>query len=124
MAGKVDVNNKVYKLAAQPFILERKGDYDEAIKIYKSAIGVLDETAQIYKKGNALKIHRKMFERQAQVLRERLAYLEGLKRKGSFDGIILPPTILDAMEEIEHEDGKTRSLTQVSHTIRHIAHVF
>ncbi|CAG8909301.1 unnamed protein product [Penicillium egyptiacum] len=113
MAGKVDANNKVYKLAAMPFILERKGDYDEAIKIYKSAITVLDEATKIYKKGNALKIHRKMFDRQVQVHRERLAYLEDLKRKGSFDGIILPPTILDAMEEVENEDGKTWSLTQI-----------
>ncbi|KAJ5269344.1 hypothetical protein N7505_005102 [Penicillium chrysogenum] len=113
MAGKVDADNKVYKLAAMPFILERKSDYDEAIKVYKSAITVLDEAAKIYKKGNALKIHRKMFERQVQVHRERLAYLEDLKRKGSFDGIILPPTILDAMEEVEREDGNTWSLTQI-----------
>ena len=31
----------------------------------------------------------------------RLANVEDLKRKGSFDGIItLPPTIVDAMEEV------------------------
>ncbi|KAJ5496906.1 hypothetical protein N7463_008893 [Penicillium fimorum] len=113
MAEKIDVNNKVYKLAAMPFLLERKGDYDEAIKIYQNAITVLDEATKIYKKGNVLKINRKMFERQVQVHRERLAYLEDLKRKGSFDGIILPPTILDAMEEVEDEDGKTWSLTQI-----------
>ncbi|KAJ5817857.1 hypothetical protein N7447_007865 [Penicillium robsamsonii] len=113
MAEKIDVNNKVYKLAAMPFILERKGDYDEAIKIYQSAITVLDQATKIYKKGNVLKINRKMFERQVQVHRERLAYLEDLKRKGSFDGIILPPTILDAMEEVEDEDGKIWSLTQI-----------
>lgn len=121
MAGKIDVNNKIYKLAAMPFILERKGDYDGAITVYKSAITVLDEATKIYKKGNVLKINRKMFERQVQVHRERLAYLEGLKSKGSFDGIILPPTILDAMEEVEKEDGKTWSLTQVSQTLRNIA---
>ncbi|KAF4765103.1 hypothetical protein N7455_004893 [Penicillium solitum] len=113
MAGKIDVNNKVYKLAAMPFILERKGDYDEAIAVYKSAIAILDEATKIYKKGNVLKINRKMFERQVQVHRERLAYLEDLKSKGSFDGIILPPTILGAMEEVEKEDGKTWSLTQI-----------
>lgn len=121
MAGKIDVNNKVYKLAAMPFILERKGDYDEAIAVYKSAITILDEATKVYKKGNVLKINRKMFERQVQVHRERLAYLEDLKSKGSFDGIILPPTILDAMEEVEKEDGKTWSLTQVSHTLRDMA---
>ncbi|OQD90168.1 hypothetical protein PENSOL_c061G06075 [Penicillium solitum] len=113
MAGKIDVNSKVYKLAAMPFILERKGDYDEAIAVYKSAIAILDEATKIYKKGNVLKINRKMFERQVQVHRERLAYLEDLKSKGSFDGIILPPTILDAMEEVEKEDGKTWLLTQI-----------
>jgi hypothetical protein len=32
---------------AMPFILERKSDYDEAIKVYKSAITVLDEAAKI-----------------------------------------------------------------------------
>ncbi|KAJ5607519.1 hypothetical protein N7537_004138 [Penicillium hordei] len=113
MTGKIDVNNKVYKLAAMPFILERKGEYDEAITVYKKAITVLDEATKLYKKGNVLKINRKMFERQVQVHRERLAYLEDLKSKGSFDGIILPPTILDAMEEMENEDGKTWSLTQI-----------
>ncbi|KAJ5529197.1 hypothetical protein N7527_002590 [Penicillium freii] len=113
MTGKIDVNNKIYKLAAMPFILERKGEYDEAITVYKSAITVLDEATKIYKKGNVLKINRKMFERQVQVHRERLAYLEELKSKGSFDGIILPPTILDAMEEVEKEDGKAWSLTQI-----------
>ncbi|KAI2731547.1 hypothetical protein CBS147354_656 [Penicillium roqueforti] len=113
MTGKIDANNKVYKLAALPFILERKGEYDEAIQVYKNAITVLDSAIKIYKKGNVLKINRKMFERQVQVHRERLAYLEDLKRKGSFDGIILPPTILDAMEEVENEDGTTWSLTQI-----------
>ncbi|KAJ5952304.1 uncharacterized protein N7479_010717 [Penicillium vulpinum] len=113
MAGKIDVNNKVYKLAAMPFILERKGDYDEAIAIYKSAITILDGAIKVYKKGDVPKINRKMFERQVQVHRERLAYLEDLKRKGSFDGIILPPTILDAMEEVEKEDGQNWSLTQI-----------
>jgi tetratricopeptide (TPR) repeat protein len=113
MAGQIDIKNKVYKLAAAPFILERKGDYDAAIGVYKNAITILDEATKTFKKGNFLKIHRKMFERQVEVHRERLAYLEDLKRKGNFDGIILPPTILDAMEEVEEEDGKNWSLTQV-----------
>lgn len=113
MADKIDTNNKVYKLAAMPFILERKGDYEEAIQVYKNAITILDQATQTFKKGNVRKVNRKMFERQVQVHRERLAYLEDLKRKGSFDGIILPPTILDAMEEVEEEDGKNWSLTQV-----------
>jgi tetratricopeptide (TPR) repeat protein len=117
MTDTVDRNKAVYKLAAQPFILERQGDYDEAIQIYKTAIEILDELTMRFKKGSEIrKINRKMFERQVQVHRERLAYLEGLKLKGNFDGIILPPTILDAMEEVEKENGKTWTLTQVSHT--------
>ena len=115
MAQAVDGNNQVYKLAALPFILERKADYDEAIRVYKSAIEILDELVQKFKKGsNVRKVNRKMFERQVQVHRERLSYLEGLKRKGNFDNIVLPPTILDAMEEVENENGKTWNLTQVS----------
>ncbi|KAJ5120503.1 uncharacterized protein N7515_009891 [Penicillium bovifimosum] len=114
MAGQIDTKNKLYKLAAAPFILERDGDYDAAIQVYKNAITILDEATNTFKKGNSPKIYRKMFERQVQIHRERLAYLEDLKRKGRFDGIILPPTILDAMEEVEEEeDGKNRSLTQI-----------
>jgi tetratricopeptide (TPR) repeat protein len=115
MTDTVARNKEIYKLAALPFILERKGDYDEAIRIYKTCIEILDELAMRFKKGNEIrKVHRKMYERQVQVHRERLAYLEGLKLKGNFDSIILPPTILDAMEEIETENGKTWKLTQVS----------
>lgn len=117
MPGQIDINNKVYKLAALPFVLERKGDYDEAIEVYKNAVSILDEGTKKLKKGNFPKINRKMFERQVQVHRERLAYLESLKRKGNFDGIILPPTILDAMEEIEQEDGQNWSLTQVEQPV-------
>ncbi|CAG7919141.1 unnamed protein product [Penicillium olsonii] len=114
MAQAVDGNNQVYKLAALPFILERKADYDQAIRVYKSAIEILDELVQKFKKGsNVRKVNRKMFERQVQVHRERLSYLEGLKRKGNFDNIVLPPTILDAMEEVENENGKTWNLTQI-----------
>ncbi|KAJ5782883.1 hypothetical protein N7457_004657 [Penicillium paradoxum] len=113
MSEQIDINNQVYKLAAMPFILERKGDYDEAIAIYKSAVKILDEATKTFKKGNVRKINRKMFERQVQVHRERLAYLEDLKRRGSFEGIILPPTILDAMEELEAEDSGNMCLSQI-----------
>lgn len=115
MTETADAKNQLYKLAALPFILERKGDYDDAIRTYKTAIEILDELIKKFKKGRDVrKVNRKMFERQVQVHRERLAYLEGLKRKGIFENVILPPTILDAMEELEAENGKTWNLTQVS----------
>ncbi|CAG8127695.1 unnamed protein product [Penicillium salamii] len=114
MTETADAKNQLYKLAALPFILERKGDYDDAIRTYKTAIEILDELIKKFKKGRDVrKVNRKMFERQVQVHRERLAYLEGLKRKGIFENVILPPTILDAMEELEAENGKTWNLTQI-----------
>jgi hypothetical protein len=61
------------------------------------------------------KINRKMFERQVGLHRERLSYLESLKSKGSFDGIILPPTALDVSQELqrEDEDNSPWTLSQV-----------
>jgi hypothetical protein len=58
-------------------------------------------SAKRFKKMNVRKVNRKMFERQAQVHRERLAYLEVLKQSDSFANIILPPIILDAMEDLD-----------------------
>jgi hypothetical protein len=113
MSEKIDTNNDIYRLAACPFIMERKGDYDDAIQMYKSAVDILGEATKKFKKGNVRKVNRKMFERQVQVHRERLAYLESLKKKGSYEGIILPPTILDAMEEVEKQNEKSWTLTQV-----------
>jgi hypothetical protein len=56
-----------------------------------------------------------MFERQVGLHRERLSYLESLKSKGSFDGIILPPTALDVSQELqrEDEDNSPWTLSQV-----------
>ncbi|TQB77501.1 hypothetical protein MPDQ_000041 [Monascus purpureus] len=115
MAGQI--GKEIYKLSARPFILEREGNYEEAIKVYKDAIEALDTTAKKYKKGSMPKINRKMFERQVQVHRERLAYLEELKQKGTFENIIRPPTILDAMEELEEQEGDGQlTLSQVRWT--------
>lgn len=112
MSGQID--KEIYKLSARPFILEREGNYEEAIKVYKDAIEALDTTAKKYKKGSTPKINRKMFERQVQVHRERLAYLEELKQKRTFENIIRPPTILDAMEELEEQEGDGQlTLSQV-----------
>ncbi|KAL2869659.1 uncharacterized protein BJX67DRAFT_319003 [Aspergillus lucknowensis] len=105
MAGKINIDNDIYRLAARPFILEREGDYDQAIKVYQNAIQILDMSIEKFKRMKVPRLNRKMFERQVQIHRDRLAYLQTLKRKGSFDGIILPPTVLDAIEGLARHDG-------------------
>ncbi|KAL4945156.1 hypothetical protein BDV06DRAFT_47791 [Aspergillus oleicola] len=100
-----DVKNKIYKLSVAPFILERHGEYDQAIEVHKRAINILGTAAQRFKKGNVRKIFRKMFERQVDLHKERLAHLEDLKRKGSFDKIILPPSGLDVVKELTRDEG-------------------
>ncbi|KJK60298.1 hypothetical protein P875_00053522 [Aspergillus parasiticus SU-1] len=106
MATSEDIKNEIYKLSVLPFILERRGDYDKAIEIHKSAIDILSAAAEKFRKSsNVRKINRKMFERQVDLHRERFAYLESLKRKGSFEGIVLPPTVLDVMEELGRDEG-------------------
>ncbi|KAJ5313114.1 hypothetical protein N7508_003944 [Penicillium antarcticum] len=123
MAGNIDTNNDIYRLTARPFILEREGEYDRAIKVYQNAVEILCMSIEKFKKMNVRRVNRKMFERQVQVHRDRLAYLQTLKRKGSFDGIVLPPTILDAMEDLAVKDGDSSPWTlsqmrQALHTYR------
>ncbi|KAJ5300058.1 hypothetical protein N7508_007301 [Penicillium antarcticum] len=98
MAGNIDTSNDIYRLTARPFILEREGEYDQAIKVYQNAVEILCMSIEKFRKMNVRRVNRKMFERQVQVHSDRLAYLQILKRKGSFDGIVLPPTVLYAME--------------------------
>ncbi|KAL2813930.1 hypothetical protein BDW59DRAFT_154583 [Aspergillus cavernicola] len=112
MSVSEDLKTQVYKLSATPFILERQGDYEKAIDLHKNAIDILGTAAEKFKKSSDVrKINRKMFERQVTVHRERLVYLESLQRKGSFDGILIPPTVLDVMEETERSDGDTSPWT-------------
>lgn len=107
-----DIKEKVYKLSIGAFVLERAGQYEKAIDIHKSAIEVLDVTAKTLKKSSAVrKIYRKLFERQLELHRERLAQLQALRDKGSFDGIILPPSALDMKEELAREDNDTSPWT-------------
>ncbi|KAL2836092.1 hypothetical protein BJY01DRAFT_258779 [Aspergillus pseudoustus] len=106
MALPEDLQNEVYKLSISPFLLERQGNYDKAIDLHKKSIEILSMTAERFKKSsNVRKINRKMFERQADLHRERLSYLETLKSQGSFDGLVLPPTALDITQELQREDG-------------------
>ena len=116
MAGKIDINNDIYKLSARPFILEREGDYDRAIKAYQNAIQILDMSIEKFKKMKAPRLNRKMFERQVQIHRDRLAYLQTLKLKGSFDDVVRPPTVLDAIDCLARNDGDSSpwTLSQVS----------
>ncbi|KAL4928482.1 uncharacterized protein BDV17DRAFT_97583 [Aspergillus undulatus] len=104
-SGDDDIKNNIYKLSVAPFILERHGKYDQAIEVHKRAIDILGTAAQRFKKGNVRKIFRKMFERQVELHRQRLAHLEDLKRKGSFVGIVLPPSGLDIVTELKKKDG-------------------
>ncbi|PLB47353.1 hypothetical protein P170DRAFT_239444 [Aspergillus steynii IBT 23096] len=111
MADETDFKSDLYKVSVSPFVLERNGQYDNAITAYRNATEILDVLVKKLKKSTAPKINRKMFERQIKVHSERLVYLEGLKAKGSFDSIVLPPTVLDAVAELEATEGP-RTLTQ------------
>ncbi|KAL4906215.1 hypothetical protein BDW74DRAFT_151527 [Aspergillus multicolor] len=99
-----EIKENLYKLSVGAFFLERNGEYQGAIELHKNSIEILGAAAQRLKKSNVRKIFRKMFERQVQLHRERLAYLEDLQRKGSFDGIVLPPSRLGVDEELVRKD--------------------
>ncbi|KAI9367140.1 hypothetical protein BJX61DRAFT_547773 [Aspergillus egyptiacus] len=108
MAEQDDLKAQIYRLSASAFILERRGEYGKAIDSHKQSIEILGMAAERFKKSSQVrKINRKMFERQVQVHRERLAYLESLERKGGFDGVLIPPTVLDVMEGNERGEGDT-----------------
>lgn len=111
MARKIDTNNDIYKLAARPFILERSGEYDQAIKVYQNAIEILGMSIEKFKKMNVPRVNRKMFERQIKIHHDRLAYLQTLKGKGNFSDIVLPPTVLDAMDGLDRKDGDSSPWT-------------
>ncbi|KAL5334339.1 hypothetical protein BJX70DRAFT_402706 [Aspergillus crustosus] len=111
-----EMRNKVYKLSITPFVLERKGEYESAISVHKSAADILAKTGEALKKKGS-KADRKMVERQVELHRERLAYLEGLQRKGGFVGVqvVSPPTVLDLMGELERDekDSSPWTLSQI-----------
>ncbi len=123
--GDDDIKDKLYKLSVAPFVLERQGEYQKAIDVHKSAIDVLGTAAQTFRKSgsNVRKVHRKMFERQVQLHRERLAHLEDLQRKGSFVAVVLPPSGLDVVQELAREDGDNSpwTLSQVRPVSRFVS---
>lgn len=67
-----------------PFQLEEENSFDDAIKAHKTAIEVLE---QVQKTKGIRKFNRKMYERQAEIHRERKAYLEAFG--GKYDGRII-----------------------------------
>ncbi|KAI5206125.1 hypothetical protein E4T39_02605 [Aureobasidium subglaciale] len=90
----------VYKCIVQGFISEHNGQYDKALKEYQTSIDVLVKIMPTIKKNN-LKVHRRMYERQLDVLRERKAVLDQAARTSPpFAGVVAPPTILSADAEI------------------------
>ncbi|CEL05791.1 hypothetical protein ASPCAL06906 [Aspergillus calidoustus] len=105
MAGRIDINNDIYRLSAYPFVLEHEGDFEKAIKIHGNAVEILDMTVNKFKKMKVPRANRKMFERQLMVHRQRLAYLQSLHAKGSFEGIVKVPTIRDAMADLARADN-------------------
>lgn len=110
---------KVYAVVVQGFILEHRKQFDSAISAYEIAIKLLEHLMPRIKK-DMRKIHRKMFERQLDVLRERKAILDQSALANSpFAGLLSPPTILSADAELEAAvHGKFQLLSLVSLLVR------
>lgn len=106
---------KVYTVIVEGFILEHRKQFDWAISAYGIAITLLENLMPRIKK-DMRKIHRKMFERQLDVLRERKGILDNSALANPpFAGLISPPTILSADAELEAAvDEKFQLLSLVS----------
>ncbi|KAL8937535.1 MAG: hypothetical protein Q9216_004377 [Gyalolechia sp. 2 TL-2023] len=97
-----DAYKNLCRALATPFILEFQGHFEEALEAHKKAVTGLKSTIEHAKK-NLRKLYRKMFERQLQVHEERITHLTHLSGKGSFEGIVIPPTYLSAEKELEDQ---------------------
>lgn len=106
---------KVYVVVVQGFIDEHHKDFDSAKSAYETAIKLLENLMPRIKK-DMQKMHRKMFERQLDVLRERKASLDrSALASPPFSGLISPPTILSADAELTAAaNGKYQLLSLVS----------
>lgn len=106
---------KVYVVVVQGFIHEHHKEFDSARSAYETAIKLLEHLMPRIKK-DMQKMHRKMFERQLDVLRERKASLDrSALASPPFAGLISPPTILSADAELRAAtDGKYQLLSLVS----------
>jgi hypothetical protein len=113
-----DTIKKVYVISMLPFALEDQGKYDDALSTHKKAADVLQTAVDLFKKTSKVsKFHRKMFERQVAIHRERSAYLQTLQAKGTYDGIVPVPTSTTANKDLQLEDGKSRPLSLVGSQI-------
>lgn len=108
---KSDAYLELVTITVVPFVLEYQGNFQDAIHGHDKAANFLGEFLIRYKKIVG-KVHRKMFERQAIVHTERKKYLEGFK--GNFKGVIVPPTIRSADDEMVLGEGQARILSLVS----------
>jgi len=90
----------VYAVIARGFVLEHHKQFAEAISAHHAAIDLLQGLMPKIKKV-MLKVHRVMFERQLDVLREREAILDrAALANPPFTGFIAVPTILSADAEL------------------------
>lgn len=101
--SSIDVSKSmrsVYVVIARGFILEHHKQYDEAISAHQVAIELLQGLMPKIKKV-MLKVHRVMFERQLDVLRERKAILDkAALANPPFTDFIAVPTVLSADAEL------------------------
>ena len=82
-----------------PFLLETQKKYREAIKDHEEAVEKLQVFLDTNKKIG--KFYRVMFKRQREVHQERIAYLQAIEKTGSWDAVIVSPTILSANNELQ-----------------------
>ncbi|PPJ51198.1 hypothetical protein CBER1_07500 [Cercospora berteroae] len=75
----VESTRKLVPIVFQAFQLEEAGSYGEAIKAHQTATSLLETAAKIK---NVRKFNRKMYERQADIHQERIAYLEKVQQQG------------------------------------------
>lgn len=75
----VESTRKLVPIVFQAFQLEEAGCYSEAIKTHQTAIGLLASAANIK---NVRKFNRRMYERQADIHQERIAYLKTVRQQG------------------------------------------
>lgn len=101
-------------IIASPFILEARGQYQEALAQHEKAVSFIQGFIVKFK-SKIRKFHRKMLERQTEICRERKTYLEELGKRtgGTFEGVVVLPSILSADEELKVE-GWGRCLSLVS----------
>lgn len=116
MSGEVDRTKEILRSVARPLLLEREGAYGDAMKAYQDAIGLLNMLVEKSRKRGMHRLNRKLYQRQAQVHRDRLAYLQTLSRKESFGNIVPLPTVVGSMSSLarERENDSPWTISQVS----------